>query len=171
MAQIVDSLGEKGNHAELKFKGWLDKHKLAYWYIQQDLTTFSNALALYFGSKRPDFMILLPNLGFILVDVKYKQMDKKFKTFPLDCEETRSYSNLQRHFNLQMWYVLSNEEYDYGTWFWIPVTKVLEIGRLANYTSRVSGKPFFPIPHSDFIQIPCDDSLDKLFAKCLKEKV
>jgi len=69
---------------------------------------------------KPGFMILLPNLGFIFVDVKYKKLNKKYKTYPLDSDETKKYSSLQRKFNLHMWYALSNEDYDYKTWFWIP---------------------------------------------------
>lgn len=64
---------EKGDDTERKFKEWVDKHNIPYWYIQQDIDTFSPPLKKYFGSKRPDFMILLPNLGFVFVDVEYKK--------------------------------------------------------------------------------------------------
>ena len=156
---------EKGDFAELKFKEWLDKHSIPYWYIQQDIETFSPALKEYFGSKRPDFMILLPNLGFVFVDVEYKKLSSAYNKFPLDAEETSKYSNLQRNFNIQVWYALSNEDYDYKTWFWIPVSKVLEIGKMEKYTSGKSGTDFFAIPLSEFIQIAFDDSLDRLFSR------
>jgi len=97
---MKDENKEKGHITELKFKEWLDKHNIPYWYIQQDIETFSLALKKYFGSKRPDFMILIPNLGFIFVDVEYKKIMQRFKKFPLDSEETTKYSNLQRNFNL-----------------------------------------------------------------------
>lgn len=89
----------------------------------------------------------------------------EYKKFPLDAEETTSYSNLQRNFNLQVWYAISNEEYDYKTWFWIPVSRVLEIGKIEKYTSSKSKMEFFAIPLSEFIQISFDDSLDRLFSK------
>jgi len=169
--QMVLSNKEKGEQAESKFKEWLDRNNIPYWYVQQDLKTFSPALKKYFGSKRPDFMILLPNLGFMFVDVEYKKLVSDFKKFPLDCEEISRYSNLQRNFNLRVWYALSNEDYDYKTWFWIPVSKVLEVGKIEKFTSTVSGTDFFAIPISDFIQISFDDSLDRLFSKCfLKDK-
>ena len=160
----------KGNNAERKFKQWLDKHDIPYWYIQQDIDTFSLSLKRYFGSKRPDFMILLPNLGFIFVDVKFKKLSQKYKKFPIDAEETQSYSNLQRNFNLQVWYVLSNEDYDYNTWFWIPISRVLEIGKIEKFVSNKSEMEFFAIPSSEFIQISSDDSLDRLFSKVFLKK-
>lgn len=157
---------EKGRLVEQKFKEWLDKHNIPYWYIQQDLDTFSLSLKKYFGSKRPDFMILLPNLGFIFVDVEYKRFVPNYGTFPLDCVETIQYSNLQRNFNLQVWFVISNEDSDYKTWFWIPVSKVLETGKREKFVSSKSGMDFFAIPITEFIQIAFDDSLDRLFSKC-----
>jgi len=162
---------EKGNIVELKFKEWLDKHNIPYWYIQQDIETFSLSLKKIFGAKRPDFMILLPNIGFIFVDAEYKKLITKYKKFPLDSKETTKYSSLQRHFNLQVWYVLSNEDYDYKTWFWIPVSKVLEEGKIERFKSSKSGEDFFAIPVTKFIQVADDDSLDRLFSKCFIENL
>ncbi len=156
----------KGNEVESKFKEWLDKHKIPYLYIQQDTETFSHSFKEYFSGKRPDFMILLPNLGFIFVDVKYKKINEKYKNFPLDSLETTKYSSLQRKFNLQIWYVLSNENFDYKTWFWIPVSKVLEEGKNPKFKSGISDMDFFAIPVKEFIQVASDDSLDRLFSKC-----
>jgi len=161
----------KGNIAEIKFKEWLDKHNIPCWYIQQDISTFSPALKKYFGSKRPDFMILLPHIGFIFVDVEHKKVYKDYENFALDGEETIKYSNLQRNFNIQVWFALSNEESCYKTWYWIPVSKVLEIGKIPKFKSSKSGMNFFAIPLSEFIQIGFGDSLDRLLSKCfLKEE-
>ena len=65
------------NETEQRFGEWLDKNLIPYWYIQQDIDTFSDALKKMF-TKRPDFMILIPNFGFILVDVKNKPPAKKY---------------------------------------------------------------------------------------------
>ena len=153
-----------GDIAELKFKEWLDLHHIPYLYIQQDIETFSSALNKYFKGKRPDFMILLPNLGFIFVDVKNKKLNEKYKTFTVDSNETKKYSLLQRTFNLQIWYAISNDEYDFKTWFWIPVSRILEEG-IPKYTSSKSKTYFFAVPPTKFIQISIDDSLDRLFSK------
>ncbi|MAG48052.1 hypothetical protein CL617_05590 [archaeon] len=161
----------KGNQAEKKFKEWLDLHNIPYLYIQQDTKTFSPSLNKYFGSKRPDFMILIPNLGFIFIDIKYRKINETYKSFPLDSIETRKYSVLQRKFNLQIWYVLSNNTYGYKTWFWINVSKVLEEGRNPKFTSGKSSMDFFAIPITDFIQIATNDSLDRLFSKIFVEEL
>jgi len=154
----------KGDDAELRFKNWLDKHNIPYFYIKQDIESFSNALNESFQGKRPDFMILLPNFGFIFIDVKYKKLNQEYKTYPLDSEETKKYSSIQRRFNLHIWYVLSNDEVDYKTWFWIPVTKVLESG-IPKFISSKSKEDFYAVPTEEFIQISDDDSLDRLFIK------
>ncbi len=155
---------EKGSEAENKFKLWLDKHNIPYFYIKQDMDSFSSAFKNTFSGKRPDFMILIPNFGFIFVDVKYKKISQEYRNYPIDSEETKVYSSLQRKFNLQVWYVLSNEDYDYKTWLWIPVSKVLEAG-IAEHISSKSGMDFFPVPSTEFIQIADDDSLGRLFSK------
>jgi len=166
--QKIESMKEKGAEAELRFKEWLDKHKIPYLYIQQDIETFSSAFKSYFKGKRPDFMVLIPNLGFIFVDVKNKNINKEFKTYPLDADETKKFSNLQRKFNLNIWYAISNESFDYKTWLWIPVSRVLEEG-IPKHVSSKSRTTFFAVLPEKFTQISVDDSLDRLFSKCFME--
>ena len=149
------------NEAEIKFKEWLDKHNIPYLYINQRKETFSSVFKNEL--KRPDFMVLLPNFGFIFVDVKNKKISSGFGTFPIDGNETQKFSSLQRKFNLQIWYVISNENCGYNTWFWIPVSKVLESG-IETQVSRKSKEDFFPIPVKEFIQISDNDSIDRLFS-------
>ena len=161
---------EKGDEAETRFKEWLDLQNIPHWYIHQDLSTFSPSLKEYFGSKRPDFMILIPSIGFIFVDVKSRKMIQGYNKFPLDAEETMQYSNLQRNFNFPVWYVISNNEYGYKTWFWISASRVLEIGKRETYTSNITKSDFYGIPISDFIQIAFDDSLDRLFSRIFLKK-
>ncbi|MGV8151573.1 MAG: hypothetical protein ACP5OG_00690 [Candidatus Nanoarchaeia archaeon] len=152
------------NLAESEFKKWLEKHQIPYLYISQSIDTFSSVFKD--TMKRPDFMILLENFGFILADVKNKRIRKEYGTYIIDANETKKYSSLQRKFNLQIWYVLSNEDFGYKTWLWIPTSKVLEY-ELKKQTSNKSGEDFFPIPAEEFIQISDKDSIDKLFVRNL----
>lgn len=163
---MADENKEKGGIAESAFKSWLDKHNIPYFYISQDMDSFSSAFKNSFSGKRPDFMVLIPNFGFIFVDVKYKKINQGFKNYPIDSEETKIYSSVQRRFNLHIWYVISNEDFDYKTWLWIPVSKVLESGATEHVSSK-SGSVFFPIPSHEFIQVADDDSLDRLFSNVL----
>ncbi|MBM3247045.1 hypothetical protein FJZ17_00685 [Candidatus Pacearchaeota archaeon] len=162
--EITPEDKERGTRAELKFKEWLDKHNIPYFYIKQDLETFSNALKNSFSGKRPDFMILIPNFGFIFVDVKNKRLNQEYKTYPIDSYETKKYSKIQRLFNLHIWYALSNEDYDFRTWLWIPVSRVLEAG-IPRFISSKSKENFYAVPPEEFIQISEDDSLDRIFSK------
>ena len=145
---------EKSKEVELKFQKWLDKTHMPYWYIQQDIATFSPALKKY-TTKRPDFLILIPHVGFILVDTEYKLPAKKYPDFRIDEVETKQYCNLQNYFNLQVWYALSNEREHYQTWYWIPASQVLEI---AEKEKRIFDGPkeqgkYCAIPMDKFIQV------------------
>ena len=155
----------KGHEAEQKFQNWLNKHNISYLYIQQDTQTLSPAFRRYFDGKRPDFLILIPNFGFIFVDVKYKKINSEYNTYPIDSIETKKYSSLQRKFNLQIWYAISSEDSGYKTWLWIPVSKVFESG-IPKFNSGKSKMDFFAVSPNEFIQIADDDSLDRLFSKC-----
>ena len=156
---------KKGKKAEEEFKKWLDRHKIPYWYIQQDIDSFSEGLRKQFV-KRPDFFILIPNFGFILIDVKEKESAEKYEKFFIDAKEVEKYMNLQRIFNLQSWYVISNERYHFKTWFWIPISKVIKSGFMFIPKSR--NKECYSVPISEFIQVSSDDSLERVFAKFLK---
>jgi hypothetical protein len=157
-----NSIKNLGEEAELRFKDWLDNHNIPYMYIKQDTESFSSVFKNENYGKRPDFMVLLPNFGFIFVDVKNKKIDPTYRNYCLDGKETKKYSSLQRIFNLNIWYVISNEDYNYKTWFWIPISKVLESG-IKKQTSSLSGDDFYPVPTEGFIQIAETDSIDRLF--------
>ncbi len=116
-----------GDIAEGEFKKWLERHGIPYWYIQQDMPSFSQALKDYLV-KRPDFLILLPNFGFVLVDVKNTEAARKYEKFFLGAKGVERYLNLQRIFNLQSWCVISSERYHFKTWFWIPISKIAKAG-------------------------------------------
>lgn len=155
----------EGKKAEEEFKKWLDKHKIAYLYIDQEINTFSEGLKKQFV-KRPDFFILIPNFGFILVDVKEKESAEKYDKFFINASEVEKYMNLQRTFNLQSWYVISSEKYHFKTWFWIPISKVMKAGFIFN--TKYGDRECYSVPISEFIQVSSDDSLERVFAKFLK---
>ena len=151
--------------AENEFKKWLDRHEIPYWYIQQDVGTFSRALKKYM-SKRPDFVILIPHVGFILTDVEYKRPAEKYREFHINEEETKQYSNLQEYFNMQVWYVFSHESYHFNTWFWIPAAKVIECGR--SYRSSKTGEKYISVPIEKFIMVSVTDDIGRLLSEMPK---
>ena len=98
---------EKERLAEDKFKEWLNENKISFWYIHQEPDTFAYAFKEEM-TRRPDFIILLPNIGFILTDVEYKEPAKKYAEFQINVEETYKYCNVQEKYRLNIWYVFSN---------------------------------------------------------------
>jgi len=134
------------NEGEKEFMEWLNQHNIPFWYIKQDILTFSKAIKAL-GTKRPDFMLLIPNMGALLVDKK----------------ETLKYSRLERSSNLKVWYAISHKNFGFKTWYWIPISKVIEIGKEKEYKSPVDKNPYYAIPVEEFIQIPSNKSIDTLF--------
>ncbi len=163
---ISEENKEKGRVAEKMFQEWLEKHKIPYIYISQDPETFSSFFKEDLRGKRPDFMLLIPYFGFIFVDVKYKEISQN--EYPIDAYDSKKYSSIQRRFNINTWFVISNKQVGFNTWYWIPVSKVLECGIDTKRSSK-SNQLFFPIPKNKFIQVAGDDSLSRLFSKLFGE--
>ncbi len=157
---------EKEVLVEKKFKEWLDEHSIPYWYIQQDVSSFSQALKKYV-SKRPDFMILIPCVGFMLVDVEYKKPAIKYEQFYIDERETKQYCNLRNYFNLQVWYAFSSEVSHFNNWYWIPASKVLELGEC--FTNKKNqARKYRAVSINRFILVSKSDNLGRLFSEMQK---
>ncbi len=154
----MNTIQQKQRDAEQKFKEFLDKQNIAYWYIQQDVETFSPALKKL-NVQRPDFFILMPNFGFILVDVEHNIPLEKYNKFCVSEPESFRYTNLQKYFNMPVWYAFSNEKIHYTTWYFMPMTKVLELRK----QYLVKEKHYISIPMESFIQIPNTEKITKLF--------
>lgn len=150
---------EKGLEAEGKFREWLDHHEIPFWFIEQQSIKHSRALLQKYGSKRPDFTILIPNFGTFLVDVKHKDKLTKYDKFSVKKKEVESYLNLQKFFNLRVWYAISNDSVAYKTWYWMPVWKIQECGD--EYSTN---KELIFIEVAKFIQTSFDDTPLKLLS-------
>jgi|TARA_B100001971_G_scaffold206424_1_gene225183 hypothetical protein len=152
---------DKGALTETKFKEWLNYKKIPFWYIQQDIETFSQGLKQH-NSKRPDFIILIPNIGSILVDVEYKKLLEKHGKFPINIEEANTYLNLQKYFNMPVWFAFSHENYNFKTWFWIPITEVIQT---AIYQSKKDNEEkYYAVDIDKFKQLSYEDSINRLFS-------
>ena len=153
---------QKGKEAEKKFQQWLDKNNIPYMYIHQEPETFASFFKA--GFKRPDFIILIPNIGLILVDVKYRVISNKHNDIAIDSDDLTKYSKLQRNFNLPIWFAISNREINYEKWFWIPVSKTIEL-MLPQFKSSLSQMDYNPIKLEEFIEVSDKDSLHKIFQR------
>ena len=152
---------------EEKFQEFLEQSNIPYWYIQQDIKTFSSALKIH-NTKRPDFLVLLPNFGSILVDVKDKPPLEKYKKICLLYKDIIKYKNLQQNFNLQVWFAVSNKQVHYETWYWIPATRAYELSKKflvkSNQIKTFKKKPedYVSIPISEYIQTTMQDNISKV---------
>ncbi len=164
---IIESMESKRIDSEKAFQNWLDKNEIPYWYIKQDIETFSPALRKYFV-KRPDFLILIPNMGFFLVDVKYNKPAEKYPKFFIDAEEVQKYANLQKLFNLPTWFVLSSDESHFKTWYWIPTMDVLS--KDFEQERKQDKHKYYSVPVDKFVQVADSDSLERVFSQMLKPR-
>jgi hypothetical protein len=157
---------EKGNEAESNFQGWLDKNNAYFLFIKQNVKTFAKRFEKE-SLKRPDFIIFLPELGYLMVDAKHRGFIRT-NALPVDVNEFEKLLRFNRKFNVPVWYAFSNRTVNYKEWFWIPVRKVLELIRKLNINqekSPISKQYYYPIPLKEFTKIEYSDSLNKIFSK------
>jgi hypothetical protein len=92
---------QKGDAAEQKFMGWLDRCVLPYMYVEQSPLTVPKGLK---GEiKRPDFLVGIPTIGTIAIDVKAKRIYDN--AIIIDDYEHRTFMNFETFFNMSVWYV------------------------------------------------------------------
>ena len=161
-----DDKKEKGREAETNFQEWLRKNEIAYMRFLQDIDSSSPTFFKKYMAKRPDFMILIPHVGSILVDVKHKkQTEKRPEEFDINERETKHYCNFQNYFNMQVWYVFSSGQYT--TWHWIPVSKVLELGTLHEIKEKEEDN-YCSVKIKEFLQVKSDENIGRLFTEMSK---
>ena len=118
-----------GWEAEAEFRSLLDQQGIPYLPFCDNIDKFSVALGQYFSSKRPDIMILLRYVGFLLVDVKHKKHNRIGKKhFLFDAQEVEKYANFSEEFGQEVWYAVSNGSWNYQYWYWIPALQVRKTG-------------------------------------------
>ena len=94
-------------------------------------------------------MILIPNVGFILTDVEYKEPARKYAEFQINVDETYKYCRMQEKYRLDIWY-------------WMLVLKVKEMGENKKFGE------YFGIPLENFIVVSKNQGMDKLFLEMME---
>lgn len=90
----------QGQAAEDRFRAWLDRCHLPHIYVEQSPMTIPQHLR---GEiKRPDFLVGIPTIGTIAVDVKAKQVFRD--TFIIDAYEHRTLLAFETFFNTSVWF-------------------------------------------------------------------
>lgn len=89
----------QGQAAEDRFRSWLDRCCLPHIYVEQSPFTIPEPLR---GEiKRPDFLVGIPSIGTIAVDVKAKRVYAD--TLIIDADEHRTLLTFERCFNTSVW--------------------------------------------------------------------
>jgi len=90
----------QGQAAEDRFRRWLDRCHLAHLYVEQSPMTIPQHLR---GEiKRPDFLVGIPSIGTLAVDVKAKQVYRD--TILIDATEHRTLLAFEMFFNISVWF-------------------------------------------------------------------
>ena len=91
---------EQGQAAENRFRAWLDRCHLPHIYIEQSPFTFPEHLK---GEiKRPDFLVGIPTIGTLAVDVKAKTVYDD--AILIDAYEHRTLAAFETLFNMSVWF-------------------------------------------------------------------
>jgi hypothetical protein len=90
----------QGQIAEDRFRAWLDRCTLPHIYVEQSPITMPAPLR---GEiKRPDFLVGIPTIGTIAVDVKAKRIYDD--AILMDVYEHRTLLNFETFFNISVWF-------------------------------------------------------------------
>lgn len=144
------------NNNEAKFKDWLDKRNYSYLYIDQSTQTFAEFFRNL--TKRPDFLVVVNNVGMLAVDTKERDPQPNYIIDETD--EIEKYLEFERRVRLPVWFVFGSSKDNYNTWHWISLSKVLECPLK---TSSKSGEAFRVIPPSECIVIQHNkDSISRI---------
>ena len=91
----------QGQAAEDRFRAWLDRCTLPHIFVEQSPLTIPQSLK---GEiKRPDFLVGIPAIGTIAVDVKAKSVYDD--TIIIDAYEHRTLLNFETFFSMSVWFV------------------------------------------------------------------
>ena len=129
---------------------WLNKHSYPYVYIEQSPNTFAK-LFKDTAAGRPDFLIAIPGIGLIAVDVKGKDRavyyieKEKMAKIVIDQDDVHKAVKFERIFRIPFWFAVTGKDLGYKIWYWISAPLVLEGSNYQGESHR-DGKPYYAVP-------------------------
>ena len=144
--------------SEKCFMTYLDKENIPYLFINQEIDTFSRSLREHLcvdsRGKRPDFLVLIKNLGWILVDTKCRTYDNKHDAYPFDYEEYKKLLSVEQATRTPIWIAFCIQPEGYKFWKFI---SLLDIAKRATETEQ-----FMEKENIQFVLVKTDTLLDRL---------
>lgn len=143
--QYMSDLELKGFKTEMIFKELLEKNNVPYLYVGQGPLGIerSNVLKDKLNSKRPDFMVNLPDIGSLFFDIKCRRKkgfpNSNTKYFQLFDSEVVSLINLHEQLLVPVWVAFMDEsELNEGS---NPISKfnIVSISNLKKFYDKLKG--------------------------------
>lgn len=112
-------IATQGQLAEDYVLHWLRRDAAGFLYVDQQKSTFAPEFRNQ--TKRPDFLVTIPTVGFFGLEVKCKNPVRSH--FYLDLDEVERCTNFEFQFNMAVWYVFFTP-HDMGTAYIAPHAKM-----------------------------------------------
>ncbi len=145
--------------AQNKFQEWLNGQKLLFFAIDQYPESFPSRFRNY--AKRPDFLIMIPCIGRILVDVKHRNINSSYESFILDDKnEIQKYLTYSGFAPENIWFAFTFQESAFSTFYWINLPQIVKDTK--KHTSSKSGDYFWSIPIKMCKVIGWNDSIGRI---------
>lgn len=125
LSSVLNEIEKAGALGEEAFKRFLDNNAIPYLYIGQGPVGIERSEALLRGlsSRRPDFLVNLPNLGYMFVDVKSRQKvgfaDDPEQYYYLTQDEIDGLVNLHRSLLIAVWVAFVDRDHDTSERFFL----------------------------------------------------
>ena len=156
---INNDIIQQGKEGEDAFQTWLNSEELGFLRIDQDWKSMSSVFKE--SVKRPDYLLLLPSIGFIAIDVKHSSLNSSCFTLTIDNELERTIA-FEHYTRIYLWYAYKDKDYSGNSiWHFISAHKALEKGiKKRNQKKNIS---YFSIKLKYFERVTKSEDLSKLF--------
>ena len=148
---------KQGNAGEKDFASWLNDNNCGFIEIKQNADDLAN---VFKGAlKRPDFLILLPGIGLIAIDVKNHNIsrDRFSLNIPKDLAKSVEF---EAQFKVYLWYAFKDVQGDKETWFFISALDAIEHGE--KKVNSGNGQSFVYVPLDKFTKVQSGEEMSKL---------
>lgn len=160
--KINSRIRRQGKIGEKQFENWLNEHGFGFVGFQQNKDDLAHAFA---GEvKRPDHLLLIPQIGFIAVDVKNKKQSGGGFTMDIDGEIAKALE-FERLFGVYLWYAFKDRYAKGNHWSFISAYDAYDAMTHGEVrTNSSEGTQFLYIPMDHFQTVANMDDFQKLFS-------
>jgi len=168
----TNNFEKDGKAGEEAFRDWLNKEKIGYLYIDQTIDFFSHTFKE--NLKRPDFLLLVPSVGFIAIDVKHHDIKTygEVTGFTLNiAKELDKAVEFEEVSKTALWYAYKRKDVPSdSSWYLINPRTIIQQG-IKKESSKEEGSEFFVTSIEKFKVVTTEKDLkDKLISLKLEGK-